>query len=160
MVLLWSFFSLHLLCSSFQEVLNNSDHHPVLLLSNLVEGTYTFHLRVTDAKGESDVERTTVEVKPGESGFCVVPRLPAALWIQYTGIKMFHLVQFRTVNIKSFGGCGCVFMWFLRADSRCFCYLWKSYLCPFPQCCSVVLCSNQKHPGKITKNLPCAQAAK
>ncbi|NXH34961.1 K319L protein, partial [Myiagra hebetior] len=46
------------------EVLNNSDHHPVLLLSNLVEGTYTFHLRVTDAKGETDVERTTVEVKP------------------------------------------------------------------------------------------------
>ncbi|NXH92502.1 K319L protein, partial [Edolisoma coerulescens] len=46
------------------EVLNNSDHHPVLLLSNLVEGTYMFHLRVTDAKGESDVERTTVEVKP------------------------------------------------------------------------------------------------
>ncbi|XP_062364830.1 dyslexia-associated protein KIAA0319-like protein homolog isoform X1 [Cinclus cinclus] len=46
------------------EVLNNSDHHPVLLLSNLVEGTYTFHLRVTDAKGESDMERTTVEVKP------------------------------------------------------------------------------------------------
>ncbi|NXI48008.1 K319L protein, partial [Galbula dea] len=46
------------------EVLNNSDHHPVLLLSNLVEGTYTFHLRVTDAKGESDVERATVEVKP------------------------------------------------------------------------------------------------
>ncbi|XP_068273897.1 dyslexia-associated protein KIAA0319-like protein homolog isoform X2 [Nyctibius grandis] len=46
------------------EVLNNSDHHPVLLLSNLVEGTYTFHLRVTDAKGESDAERTTVEVKP------------------------------------------------------------------------------------------------
>ncbi|NXR09060.1 K319L protein, partial [Semnornis frantzii] len=46
------------------EVLNNSDHHPVLLLSNLVEGTYTFHLRVTDAKGESDVERSTVEVRP------------------------------------------------------------------------------------------------
>uniref|UniRef100_A0A8B9UG30 KIAA0319 like n=1 Tax=Anas zonorhyncha TaxID=75864 RepID=A0A8B9UG30_9AVES len=45
-------------------ILNNSDHHPILLLSNLVEGTYTFHLRVTDAKGESDVERTTVEVKP------------------------------------------------------------------------------------------------
>uniref|UniRef100_A0A7M4FLU7 KIAA0319 like n=1 Tax=Crocodylus porosus TaxID=8502 RepID=A0A7M4FLU7_CROPO len=46
------------------EVLNNSDHHPVLFLSNLVEGTYTFHLKVTDAKGESDVDRTTVEVKP------------------------------------------------------------------------------------------------
>lgn len=49
-----------------QEVLNHSDHHPVLFLSNLVEGTYTFHLKVTDAKGESDTDRTTVEVKPGE----------------------------------------------------------------------------------------------
>uniref|UniRef100_A0A452HH31 PKD domain-containing protein n=1 Tax=Gopherus agassizii TaxID=38772 RepID=A0A452HH31_9SAUR len=45
------------------EVLNNSDHHPLLFLSNLVEGTYTFHLKVTDAKGESDADRTTVEVK-------------------------------------------------------------------------------------------------
>ncbi|XP_029804680.1 dyslexia-associated protein KIAA0319-like protein homolog isoform X2 [Suricata suricatta] len=46
------------------EVLNHSDHHPILFLSNLVEGTYTFHLHVTDAKGESDTDRTTVEVKP------------------------------------------------------------------------------------------------
>ncbi|KAM8977389.1 dyslexia-associated protein KIAA0319-like protein homolog [Pelodytes ibericus] len=46
------------------EVLNNSDHHPLLFLSNLVEGTYTFHLKVTDAKGESDSDRATVEVKP------------------------------------------------------------------------------------------------
>ncbi|XP_012577705.1 PREDICTED: dyslexia-associated protein KIAA0319-like protein homolog [Condylura cristata] len=46
------------------EVLNHTDHHPILFLSNLVEGTYTFHLKVTDAKGESDVDRTTVEVKP------------------------------------------------------------------------------------------------
>ncbi|KAL7980534.1 hypothetical protein Chor_001688 [Crotalus horridus] len=46
------------------EVLNNSDHHPILFLSNLVEGTYTFHLKVTDAKGESAVDRATVEVKP------------------------------------------------------------------------------------------------
>ncbi|XP_058534714.1 dyslexia-associated protein KIAA0319-like protein homolog [Ochotona princeps] len=46
------------------EVLNHSDHHPVLFLANLVEGTYTFHLKVTDAKGESDTDRTTVEVKP------------------------------------------------------------------------------------------------
>ena len=52
--------------STPQEVLNRSDHHPVLFLSNLVEGTYTFHLKVTDAKGESDVDLTTVEVKPGE----------------------------------------------------------------------------------------------
>lgn len=47
-------------------MLNHSDHHPILFLSNLVEGTYTFHLHVTDAKGESDTDRTTVEVKPGE----------------------------------------------------------------------------------------------
>ncbi|XP_053310652.1 dyslexia-associated protein KIAA0319-like protein homolog [Spea bombifrons] len=46
------------------EVLNNSDRHAVLFLSNLVEGTYTFHLKVTDAKGESDSDRATVEVKP------------------------------------------------------------------------------------------------
>ncbi|XP_006148755.1 dyslexia-associated protein KIAA0319-like protein homolog isoform X1 [Tupaia chinensis] len=46
------------------EVLNHSDHHPILFLSNLVEGTYTFHLKVTDAKGESDTDRATVEVKP------------------------------------------------------------------------------------------------
>ncbi|XP_047649263.1 dyslexia-associated protein KIAA0319-like protein homolog isoform X1 [Phacochoerus africanus] len=46
------------------DVLNHSDHHPILFLSNLVEGTYTFHLKVTDAKGESDTDRTTVEVKP------------------------------------------------------------------------------------------------
>ncbi|XP_053123169.1 dyslexia-associated protein KIAA0319-like protein homolog [Hemicordylus capensis] len=46
------------------EVLNNSHHHPVLFLSNLVEGTYTFHLKVTDAKGESNTDRATVEVKP------------------------------------------------------------------------------------------------
>ncbi|XP_074161198.1 dyslexia-associated protein KIAA0319-like protein homolog [Sminthopsis crassicaudata] len=46
------------------EILNHSDHHPILFLSNLVEGTYTFHLRVTDAKGESDTDRATVDVKP------------------------------------------------------------------------------------------------
>ncbi|XP_075051582.1 dyslexia-associated protein KIAA0319-like protein homolog isoform X2 [Mixophyes fleayi] len=46
------------------EVLNNSDHQAVLFLSNLVEGTYTYHLKVTDAKGESDSDRATVEVKP------------------------------------------------------------------------------------------------
>ncbi|XP_077006464.1 dyslexia-associated protein KIAA0319-like protein homolog isoform X4 [Tamandua tetradactyla] len=46
------------------EVLNHSDHHPILFLSNVVEGTYTFHLKVTDAKGESDTDRATVEVKP------------------------------------------------------------------------------------------------
>uniref|UniRef100_A0A8C5UZ29 KIAA0319 like n=1 Tax=Microcebus murinus TaxID=30608 RepID=A0A8C5UZ29_MICMU len=53
------------------EVLNHSDHHPILFLSNLVEGTYTFHLKVTDAKGESDTDRTTVEVKPTKMVFFV-----------------------------------------------------------------------------------------
>ncbi|XP_058159890.1 dyslexia-associated protein KIAA0319-like protein homolog isoform X2 [Dasypus novemcinctus] len=46
------------------EVLNHSDHRPILFLTNVVEGTYTFHLKVTDAKGESDTDRATVEVKP------------------------------------------------------------------------------------------------
>ncbi|XP_056413177.1 dyslexia-associated protein KIAA0319-like protein homolog isoform X2 [Hyla sarda] len=46
------------------DVLNNSDHHAVLFLSNLVEGTYTYQLKVTDAKGESHSDKATVEVKP------------------------------------------------------------------------------------------------
>ncbi|XP_078279066.1 dyslexia-associated protein KIAA0319-like protein isoform X2 [Rhinoraja longicauda] len=46
------------------DVLNNSDHHPVLFLSNLVEGLYTFRLKVTDAKGENHVDRATLEVRP------------------------------------------------------------------------------------------------
>ncbi|OCT94767.1 dyslexia-associated protein KIAA0319-like protein [Xenopus laevis] len=46
------------------EVLNGSDRHSVLFLSNLIEGIYSFHLKVTDAKGETDSDRATVEVKP------------------------------------------------------------------------------------------------
>ncbi|XP_072890479.1 dyslexia-associated protein KIAA0319-like protein isoform X2 [Hemitrygon akajei] len=46
------------------DVLNNSDHQPVLFLSNLVEGLYTFRLKVTDAKGESHMDRATLEVRP------------------------------------------------------------------------------------------------
>ncbi|XP_041068042.1 dyslexia-associated protein KIAA0319-like protein [Carcharodon carcharias] len=46
------------------DVLNNSDHQPVLFLSNLVEGLYTFCLKVTDAKGESHIDRATLEVRP------------------------------------------------------------------------------------------------
>ncbi|XP_043915403.1 dyslexia-associated protein KIAA0319-like protein homolog isoform X2 [Protopterus annectens] len=45
------------------DVLNGSDHQAVLLISNLVEGTYTFLLKVTDANGESDSDRATLEVK-------------------------------------------------------------------------------------------------
>ncbi|XP_041089859.1 dyslexia-associated protein KIAA0319-like protein [Polyodon spathula] len=47
-----------------RDVLNQSDRQPVLLLTNLVEGTYTFNLRVSDAKGESSTARGTVEVRP------------------------------------------------------------------------------------------------
>ncbi|XP_032901087.1 dyslexia-associated protein KIAA0319-like protein homolog isoform X2 [Amblyraja radiata] len=46
------------------DVLNNSDHQPVLFLSNLVEGLYTFRLKVTDAKRENHVDRATLEVRP------------------------------------------------------------------------------------------------
>uniref|UniRef100_A0A3P8VVS6 KIAA0319-like n=1 Tax=Cynoglossus semilaevis TaxID=244447 RepID=A0A3P8VVS6_CYNSE len=46
------------------EVLNNSDHQPVLLLGNLVAGKYSFSLTVTDSKGQTSSDRGTVEVKP------------------------------------------------------------------------------------------------
>lgn len=48
-----------------QDVIHGSDHEAVLQLTNLVEGTYIFHLKVTDAKGDSDVDSATVEVRPG-----------------------------------------------------------------------------------------------
>ncbi|NXE84437.1 K0319 protein, partial [Cochlearius cochlearius] len=46
------------------DVIHDSDHEAVLQLTNLVEGTYTFHLKVTDAKGDSDIDSATVEVRP------------------------------------------------------------------------------------------------
>ncbi|XP_048414372.2 dyslexia-associated protein KIAA0319-like protein isoform X3 [Stegostoma tigrinum] len=46
------------------DVLNNTDHQPVLFLANLVEGLYTFCLKVTDAKGENHIDRATLEVRP------------------------------------------------------------------------------------------------
>ncbi|XP_075441695.1 dyslexia-associated protein KIAA0319 homolog isoform X2 [Ascaphus truei] len=45
------------------DVMFSSDHDPVLQLTNLVEGIYIFHLKVTDAKGDSDVDTATVEVR-------------------------------------------------------------------------------------------------
>jgi hypothetical protein len=36
-----------------------------LQLTNLVEGIYTFHLRVTDSQGASDTDIATVEVQAG-----------------------------------------------------------------------------------------------
>lgn len=49
-----------------QDVLNNSDHQAVLFLGNLVEGKYGFTLTVTDSKGQTSIDRGTVEVKPGK----------------------------------------------------------------------------------------------
>ncbi|KAJ7413871.1 hypothetical protein WISP_87890 [Willisornis vidua] len=47
-----------------QDVIHGSDHKAILQLTNLVEGTYTFHFKVADAKGDSDVDSATVEVWP------------------------------------------------------------------------------------------------
>ncbi|XP_015673867.1 dyslexia-associated protein KIAA0319 homolog [Protobothrops mucrosquamatus] len=41
-----------------------SNREAVLQLTNLVEGNYMFHLKVTDAKGESDIDTAVVEVWP------------------------------------------------------------------------------------------------
>jgi len=46
-------------------VIHGSDHEAVLQLTNLVEGNYTFHLKVMDANGDSDIDSATVEVRPG-----------------------------------------------------------------------------------------------
>ncbi|KAM5158142.1 dyslexia-associated protein KIAA0319 homolog [Mantella aurantiaca] len=45
-------------------VMDSSEHKPILQLTNLVEGIYLFHLKVTDTKGESDIDTATVEVRP------------------------------------------------------------------------------------------------
>lgn len=61
----------------FQDVLYGSDTQPSLYLANLVEGTYLFQLKVTNAQGRSGSATATVEVRPGEAGsspfvpFCV-----------------------------------------------------------------------------------------
>uniref|UniRef100_A0A8D2KUN1 KIAA0319 n=2 Tax=Varanus komodoensis TaxID=61221 RepID=A0A8D2KUN1_VARKO len=46
------------------DVLQGSDHEAVLQLTNLVEGSYTFHLKVTNGKGDSDIDTAFVEVRP------------------------------------------------------------------------------------------------
>nr|XP_059877551.1 dyslexia-associated protein KIAA0319 homolog isoform X3 [Delphinus delphis] len=46
------------------DVMDGSDHSTALQLTNLVEGVYTFHLRVTDSQGSSDMDTATVEVRP------------------------------------------------------------------------------------------------
>ncbi|XP_005403426.1 PREDICTED: dyslexia-associated protein KIAA0319 homolog isoform X2 [Chinchilla lanigera] len=46
------------------DVIGGSDHSVALQLANLVEGVYTFRLRVTDTQGASDTGTATVEVRP------------------------------------------------------------------------------------------------
>uniref|UniRef100_A0A8C9BH59 KIAA0319 n=1 Tax=Phocoena sinus TaxID=42100 RepID=A0A8C9BH59_PHOSS len=46
------------------DVMDGSDHSTALQLTNLVEGVYTFHLRVSDSQGASDMDTATVEVRP------------------------------------------------------------------------------------------------
>ncbi|ETE72541.1 Dyslexia-associated protein, partial [Ophiophagus hannah] len=46
------------------DVILGSNREAVLQLTNLVEGSYMFHLKVTDAKGNSDIDTAVVEVWP------------------------------------------------------------------------------------------------
>ncbi|XP_015259746.1 PREDICTED: dyslexia-associated protein KIAA0319 homolog isoform X3 [Cyprinodon variegatus] len=50
------------------EVLFGSETQPSLYLSDLVEGTYLFQLKVTDAQGRSNSATATVEVRPEPGG--------------------------------------------------------------------------------------------
>ncbi|XP_045407851.1 dyslexia-associated protein KIAA0319 homolog isoform X2 [Lemur catta] len=46
------------------DVIDGSDRGAALQLTNLVEGVYTFRLRVTDSQGAVDTDTATVEVQP------------------------------------------------------------------------------------------------
>nr|XP_046256882.1 dyslexia-associated protein KIAA0319 homolog isoform X2 [Scatophagus argus] len=50
------------------DVLYDSETQASLYLANLVEGTYLFQLRVTDAQGRSNTAAATVEVRPEPGG--------------------------------------------------------------------------------------------
>ncbi|XP_023125606.2 dyslexia-associated protein KIAA0319 [Amphiprion ocellaris] len=50
------------------DVLYESDSQASLYLTNLVEGTYLFQLKVTDAQGRSSLATATVEVQPEPGG--------------------------------------------------------------------------------------------
>lgn len=49
------------------DVLNSSDHQAVLFLGNLVQGTYSFTLTVTDSKGQTDKAHGSITVKHDQS---------------------------------------------------------------------------------------------
>ena len=64
---------------SLQDVLYGSQTQPSLHLSNLVEGTYLFQLRVTDAQGRGSTATATVEVRPGVC-HSLLPRAALNQW--------------------------------------------------------------------------------
>ena len=50
---------------SSKDVLNHSDHKSILQLANLVEGVYTFELKVQDNRGLSSTDTVVLTVKEG-----------------------------------------------------------------------------------------------
>ena len=52
-------------CSFSKDVLNHSDHKAILQLANLVEGIYTFELKVEDNRGLSSTDTVVLTVKEG-----------------------------------------------------------------------------------------------
>lgn len=76
-------------CVISQDVLGGSERSAVLQLTNLVEVVYTFHWRVSDSHGSSDMDTATVEVQPGMlMGFCAWVN-GADLWSGWSAFRDF-----------------------------------------------------------------------
>jgi len=52
-----------------QDVVDGTDHNPVLLLTGVVSGRYVFTLEVTDESGQKSSSTASVLVKSGRSRF-------------------------------------------------------------------------------------------
>lgn len=59
-----------------QDVLFWSEKQASLYLANLVQGTYLFHLRVTEGQGRLATATATVEVRPGMVLLLLLPLPP------------------------------------------------------------------------------------
>ena len=59
-----------LLCIFSQDVINGSNHQPILRLSNLVKGVYKFRLTVKDAKKVESSDEAQIIVKEGSYQWC------------------------------------------------------------------------------------------